>query len=204
MMGLEEHLLAMFRDDFEFHDGAGASHLGAGPRRMRRRTPPQTVRCRYAGLGQRRRERTAENPVLRARQGATQHRTFRQRTRPATITIETLVRCQSALRPLTRNPLRVVVVTMDSHLAGAAARAAAAAEARFAGPDAGDARGRRVGQRSGGAGALQRRHRPRRHRYRDHAVPRRSRPRGPAGAGGPPRPLRRHGLLHVRRRGRAS
>jgi light-independent protochlorophyllide reductase subunit B len=28
MMGLEEHLLAMFRDDFEFHDGASASHLG--------------------------------------------------------------------------------------------------------------------------------------------------------------------------------
>ena len=27
-MGLEEHLLTMFRDDFEFHDGAGASHLG--------------------------------------------------------------------------------------------------------------------------------------------------------------------------------
>jgi light-independent protochlorophyllide reductase subunit B len=29
VMGLEEHLLAMFRDDFEFHDGAGASHLAA-------------------------------------------------------------------------------------------------------------------------------------------------------------------------------
>jgi light-independent protochlorophyllide reductase subunit B len=28
MMGLEEHLLGMFRDDAEFHDGAGASHLG--------------------------------------------------------------------------------------------------------------------------------------------------------------------------------
>jgi light-independent protochlorophyllide reductase subunit B len=28
MMGLEEHLLTMFRDDFEFHDGAAASHLG--------------------------------------------------------------------------------------------------------------------------------------------------------------------------------
>jgi light-independent protochlorophyllide reductase subunit B len=28
MMGLEEHLLHMFRDDFEFHDKAGASHLG--------------------------------------------------------------------------------------------------------------------------------------------------------------------------------
>jgi len=28
MMGLEEHLLAMFRDDAEFHDGAAPSHLG--------------------------------------------------------------------------------------------------------------------------------------------------------------------------------
>lgn len=28
LMGLEEHLLGMFRDDFEFHDEAGASHLG--------------------------------------------------------------------------------------------------------------------------------------------------------------------------------
>ena len=29
MMGLEEHLLAMFRDDPEFHDGAAPSHLGS-------------------------------------------------------------------------------------------------------------------------------------------------------------------------------
>lgn len=28
MMGLEEHLLTMFRDDAEFHDGAAPSHLG--------------------------------------------------------------------------------------------------------------------------------------------------------------------------------
>ena len=28
MMGLEEHLLGMFRGDFEFHEGAAASHLG--------------------------------------------------------------------------------------------------------------------------------------------------------------------------------
>ncbi len=28
MMGLEEHLLTMFRHDFEFHEAAGASHLG--------------------------------------------------------------------------------------------------------------------------------------------------------------------------------
>jgi light-independent protochlorophyllide reductase subunit B len=30
MMGLEEHLLAMFREDPEFHDGAAPSHLGTG------------------------------------------------------------------------------------------------------------------------------------------------------------------------------
>jgi light-independent protochlorophyllide reductase subunit B len=30
MMGLEEHLLGMFREDFEFHDGAAPSHLGHG------------------------------------------------------------------------------------------------------------------------------------------------------------------------------
>ena len=28
MMGLEEHLITMFRGDFEFNDGAGSSHLG--------------------------------------------------------------------------------------------------------------------------------------------------------------------------------
>jgi hypothetical protein len=38
VMGLEEHLLHMFRDDFEFHDEAGPSHLhGAGPSPLRLR-----------------------------------------------------------------------------------------------------------------------------------------------------------------------
>ncbi len=32
MMGLEEHLLAMFREDFEFHDEAAPSHHGHGAR----------------------------------------------------------------------------------------------------------------------------------------------------------------------------
>jgi light-independent protochlorophyllide reductase subunit B len=36
MMGLEEHLLSMFRDDFEFHDRAAPSHLGSA----RRPVPP--------------------------------------------------------------------------------------------------------------------------------------------------------------------
>ncbi len=38
MMGLEEHLLAMFRDDFEFHDDAAPSHLGHASARRR---PPR-------------------------------------------------------------------------------------------------------------------------------------------------------------------
>ncbi|MGQ0455693.1 MAG: ferredoxin:protochlorophyllide reductase (ATP-dependent) subunit B [Hyphomicrobium sp.] len=33
MMGLEEHLLAMFREDFEFHDGVAPSHLGSSKSR---------------------------------------------------------------------------------------------------------------------------------------------------------------------------
>ncbi len=32
MMGLEEHLLGMFREDFEFHDDAAPSHLGSAAR----------------------------------------------------------------------------------------------------------------------------------------------------------------------------
>jgi len=38
MMGLEEHLLGMFRDDSEFHDEAGASHLAEGPAPVSERT----------------------------------------------------------------------------------------------------------------------------------------------------------------------
>jgi light-independent protochlorophyllide reductase subunit B len=41
MMGLEEHLLAMFRDDFEFHPDAAASHLGSATQTMR--TPEPVV-----------------------------------------------------------------------------------------------------------------------------------------------------------------
>jgi len=42
MMGLEEHLLTMFRGDFEFHDGAAASHLGrsGGPQAQPAAKPP--------------------------------------------------------------------------------------------------------------------------------------------------------------------
>ena len=39
MMGLEEHLLAMFREDFEFSPGAAPSHLGALGRAVREEAP---------------------------------------------------------------------------------------------------------------------------------------------------------------------
>jgi light-independent protochlorophyllide reductase subunit B len=41
MMGLEEHLLAMFRDDFEFNDGAAPSHLGHATPSQPAATPPE-------------------------------------------------------------------------------------------------------------------------------------------------------------------
>jgi light-independent protochlorophyllide reductase subunit B len=40
MMGLEEHLLGMFRGDFEFHDEAAPSHLGATAERPREAAAP--------------------------------------------------------------------------------------------------------------------------------------------------------------------
>jgi len=40
MMGLEEHLLHMFRDDFEFHGDAAASHLGQASACPEPRTAP--------------------------------------------------------------------------------------------------------------------------------------------------------------------
>ena len=44
-MGLEEHLVTMFREDFEFHPGAAPSHLGAeggGARPREVETTPET------------------------------------------------------------------------------------------------------------------------------------------------------------------
>ncbi len=43
MMGLEEHLLTMFRGDFEFHDGAAPSHLGSTRRAETSAAPTATA-----------------------------------------------------------------------------------------------------------------------------------------------------------------
>jgi light-independent protochlorophyllide reductase subunit B len=43
MMGLEEHLLGMFREDFEFHDRAAPSHLGADAASVEESAPAEAA-----------------------------------------------------------------------------------------------------------------------------------------------------------------
>jgi light-independent protochlorophyllide reductase subunit B len=49
MMGLEEHLLGMFREDFEFHAGAAPSHLGHAATAVTGRDPQANSSARPAG-----------------------------------------------------------------------------------------------------------------------------------------------------------
>ena len=99
MMGLEEHLIHMFRNDFEFNDKAAPSHLGHGSSRPAEAPSPEQQAGR---LGARRRKGTAEGALLRARQGAPQHRTLCRRARPHPHHCRDAVRCQSTLQPVAR------------------------------------------------------------------------------------------------------
>ncbi|MFO0120710.1 MAG: ferredoxin:protochlorophyllide reductase (ATP-dependent) subunit B [Burkholderiales bacterium] len=66
MMGLEEHLLTMFREDFEFHEGAAASHLGrTAPMVPREVAAPEPVAPMAAPP-------EADQPVLQAASPAVQ------------------------------------------------------------------------------------------------------------------------------------
>ena len=85
VMGLEEHLLTMFRDDFEFSDAAGPSHLGAGHSAPivvnaagSRRSSPGSAIPSADHLDQRGPGGAVENPLLRARKGAPEHRSLRR------------------------------------------------------------------------------------------------------------------------------
>ena len=76
MMGLEEHLLTMFRGDFEFHDAAPASHLGFAAVQPQ---PAASAAGAAAGrVGSRGGEGTRKDPVLRPGQGAAEHRALRR------------------------------------------------------------------------------------------------------------------------------
>jgi light-independent protochlorophyllide reductase subunit B len=52
MMGLEEHLLAMFRDDFEFNDSARSSHLGHGAPQSEAAAAPAAAEALPADFGE--------------------------------------------------------------------------------------------------------------------------------------------------------
>ena len=195
MMGLEEHLLTMFRDDFEFNDDAAPSHLARCQRRPRHGSPARSPGSRrrvasaiavawapeaekelnkipffVRGKARRNTERFADE------RGAGHHH-----RRDA-------LRCQSALRPLTRPRIRVVIVTMDSHLsrrgrAGARDAAAARLPGLHLAMHAADEWGTRLRRRWRAATPTS----PRRHRDRHDAVPGGPHPRRAAGAGGAPR-----------------
>ena len=96
VMGLEEHLLTMFRDEFQFHDAAGASHHGGhGPKAMEReelsRASGGDIFTQKNAVGSKFEVIAAENiiwlsdagrelkkiPFFCARQGPPQHRNLR-------------------------------------------------------------------------------------------------------------------------------
>ena len=163
MMGLEEHLLDDVPRGLRVprRRGAVASRRHARPAGGARAVAEPAPAAAAAGAGRPIADATGvpcwaadaekelqQDPVLRARQGAPQHRALRRRARRGDHHRRDAVRCQSALRPLTRRPIRVVIVTMDSHLASAAERARArAARASCPGLSLTRARRRRVGRR---------------------------------------------------------
>ena len=95
VMGLEEHLLGMFREDFEFNDEAVPSHLATATatpaRALSRPANPRWLEPPADASGGRRRRavavwtadadgRAEEDPVFRARQGP-RNAEVRRRTR---------------------------------------------------------------------------------------------------------------------------
>ena len=102
VMGLEEHLLHMFRDDFEFHDAAGPSHHGghapkpveeteseAARRRRSRSSRSSDRRHRRSGWRMPRRSSGRSPSSCAARPGGTPKR-FAAEKGLAAITVETL------------------------------------------------------------------------------------------------------------------
>ena len=63
MMGLEEHLLGMFREDFEFNDEAGGSHLGHGSKRATAEATAETARAEVDRTSADVKPRPADTPV---------------------------------------------------------------------------------------------------------------------------------------------
>jgi light-independent protochlorophyllide reductase subunit B len=91
MMGLEEHLLHMFRDDFEFHDGAAASHLGHGAAKSEPAAPPTvTVPAGPTGWAPEAENELKKIPFFVRGKARRNTERFASERGVATITVETL------------------------------------------------------------------------------------------------------------------
>jgi light-independent protochlorophyllide reductase subunit B len=87
MMGLEEHLLGMFREDFEFADGASPSHLGhAAPREA----PPEPVAAGPATWAAEAESELKKIPFFVRGKARRNTESFARERGLATITLETL------------------------------------------------------------------------------------------------------------------
>ena len=103
MMGLEEHLLHMFRDDFEFSDAAGPSHLNHSPAAEpadAAKPPPPPTGSKLSWTPEAEKE-LKKIPFFVRGKGASQHRAIRDRDRRFNNHLGDPLRCQSALQPLT-------------------------------------------------------------------------------------------------------
>ena len=141
MMGLEEHLLAMFRDDFEFHAEASPSHLGsaAAPREVapmpapavpaaaksRQRDPPRRSAAPSSRPGPPMPNRSCarSRSLCAARPVATPSAMPMTAAWPPSPSRPSTMPKRISVPDGTHTPLRVVLVTMDSHIVSAAARA---------------------------------------------------------------------------------
>ena len=131
VMGLEEHLLAMFRDDFEFNDAAGAIAPGRGPRGCRGRRPSlprlHSPRPRTPSSGPTRPRPNFPRSRFScaARRAATPRPSPPRRVSPPSSSTPSMTpAATSRAEALTAAaPVRVVVVTLDKHLSGVFAAA---------------------------------------------------------------------------------
>ena len=145
VMGLEEHLLTMFRDDFEFSDSAGASHLGhasaaarVDPARPAASenvgetvsadapvlSPTHDVPVAADWLVGRSRKGIAQDPVLRAWESAAEHRALMPASKASPRSRSTRSTMRRRIMPASSAiPVRVVIITLDNHLSGAVMRA---------------------------------------------------------------------------------
>ena len=122
MMGLEEHLLTCSATISNSTTRRAPSHLGHGePRERTAVAAADAAAMRRAvvdrpRLGAGGREGADENPVLRPRQGAPQHRALRAGARPCARSPWRRCTMPKRISAADATPVRVVIVTMDSHL----------------------------------------------------------------------------------------